>query len=423
MRPNGRSPPFLAIGLFIALCVMGFNYWNLSAKNADQANEISIISAEKLTARSSAEKRIESLNQQVESLQRDINAARAQKETETNRLAEEKRNIEDECEKDQRRIQAELEQCRELSNELKVKVESFRCDEQKCQSFTAAAREQALRDVHQAAGVAPLLVMHQKGIHLGSFGEELNDEFNLEIRRQQQIVQLQQAGLQPNLVVNQQPNQVLQQPNQAGEQQKIADQQPDQQPGNQANQQPDQDKQLPGQQQDQANKAEDGKNLPYQDPHYIHDTPGVKVYGNEENRGAYFHPGDGNLNEAGNLGQKQFGSLDSLADHLRDQNRDTGIAGDSNLPVLPKPGNGKVPSSLGSQLKETETTPTHTNQTGTATTTTPTKHTIVAVIKSTHHKDVAGPDDDDEGNQMPMPADDDDDVDDDDDDDEEDEDN
>ena len=76
MRPNGRSPPFLAIGLFIALCVMGFNYWSLSAKNAEQANEISILNSEKLTARATSEKRIESLSTQITTLQKDLNGAR-----------------------------------------------------------------------------------------------------------------------------------------------------------------------------------------------------------------------------------------------------------------------------------------------------------------------------------------------------------
>ena len=72
---------------------MGFNYWNLSAKNAEQANEISIINAEKLTARSTADKRIDSLSKQIESLQRDVTIARTAKETETSRLVDEKKNI------------------------------------------------------------------------------------------------------------------------------------------------------------------------------------------------------------------------------------------------------------------------------------------------------------------------------------------
>ena len=97
MRPNGRSPPFLAIGLFIALCVMAFNYWNLSAKNAEQANELTILNSEKLAAvsgRSAAENRISSFNAQVEKLQKDLSTANSLRESETNRLAEERKEIE-----------------------------------------------------------------------------------------------------------------------------------------------------------------------------------------------------------------------------------------------------------------------------------------------------------------------------------------
>ncbi|KAK6188085.1 hypothetical protein SNE40_004345 [Patella caerulea] len=33
MRPSGRSPPFLLIGLTVVLCIVGFNYWNVSSRN------------------------------------------------------------------------------------------------------------------------------------------------------------------------------------------------------------------------------------------------------------------------------------------------------------------------------------------------------------------------------------------------------
>ena len=94
MRPNGRSPPFLAIGLFIALCVMGFNYWSLSAKNAEQANEISILNSEKLTARATSEKRIDSLSTQITSMQRDLNTAKEQKESEALKFKDERQALE-----------------------------------------------------------------------------------------------------------------------------------------------------------------------------------------------------------------------------------------------------------------------------------------------------------------------------------------
>ena len=176
------------------------------------------------------------------------------------------------------------------------------------------------------------------------------------IERQRQLAQLQQAGQNPNLVVNQQsvqnqqPNQAgQQQPNQAGEQQpnqageqqlnQAGEQQQlqaNQQPGDQGNQQVG-----PPAPQDQI-KADDGKNLINED---IQLGPGVKVYPTEDNKQPFFQPrvgmqvGNVNENEAGD-GQREAGSLGSLVDRLGDQKGDTGLLGDS-IPVLPKPGAGE----------------------------------------------------------------------------------
>lgn len=40
MRPTSRSPPFLVIGLLVAMCILAFNYWNLSSKNGDLSRQI-----------------------------------------------------------------------------------------------------------------------------------------------------------------------------------------------------------------------------------------------------------------------------------------------------------------------------------------------------------------------------------------------
>jgi chromosome segregation ATPase len=37
MRPASRTPPFLLVGLLVALCILAFNYWNLSGKNSELA--------------------------------------------------------------------------------------------------------------------------------------------------------------------------------------------------------------------------------------------------------------------------------------------------------------------------------------------------------------------------------------------------
>ena len=179
------------------------------------------------------------------------------------------------------------------------------------------------------------------------------------IERQRQLAQLQQAGQNPNLVVNQQSVQ-NQQPNQAGQQQpnQAGDQQPNQAGEQQLNQAGEQQQlhanQQPGDQgnqqvgppapQDQI-KADDGKNLINEDPHHIQLGPGVKVYPTEDNKQPYFQPrvgmqvGNVNENEAGD-GQREAGSLGSLVDRLGDQKGDTGLLGDS-IPVLPKPGAGE----------------------------------------------------------------------------------
>ena len=39
MRPTSRSPPFLVIGLLVAICILAFNYWNLSGKNGDLSKQ------------------------------------------------------------------------------------------------------------------------------------------------------------------------------------------------------------------------------------------------------------------------------------------------------------------------------------------------------------------------------------------------
>ncbi|XP_076464976.1 uncharacterized protein LOC143296880 [Babylonia areolata] len=39
MRPTSRSPPFLVVGLLIAMCILAFNYWSVSSKNSELTNQ------------------------------------------------------------------------------------------------------------------------------------------------------------------------------------------------------------------------------------------------------------------------------------------------------------------------------------------------------------------------------------------------
>ena len=43
MRPGGKSPPFLVIGLLVGLCIIGFNYYKVSSQNSGLFQEISLL--------------------------------------------------------------------------------------------------------------------------------------------------------------------------------------------------------------------------------------------------------------------------------------------------------------------------------------------------------------------------------------------
>ena len=90
MRPTSRSPPFLAIGLFVALVILGFNYWNLSVKNGEQFNEISVMERELkiVSAKKSAiEKRAEAIQDKVKYLEDELNKQKGYVAEKVNALA------------------------------------------------------------------------------------------------------------------------------------------------------------------------------------------------------------------------------------------------------------------------------------------------------------------------------------------------
>ncbi|XP_050401970.1 homeobox protein 2 isoform X2 [Patella vulgata] len=62
MRPSGRSPPFLLIGLTVVLCIVGFNYWNVSSRNSHLSTDLTALKDQmrsQTAMRINAEKRSE----------------------------------------------------------------------------------------------------------------------------------------------------------------------------------------------------------------------------------------------------------------------------------------------------------------------------------------------------------------------------
>ena len=81
MRPQSRSPPFLVIGLLVALVILGANYWSLSSTNSSLSNEIGDLQdqvRQLSLKRISAEKKIDTISESYNKFKEGL----AQKEAE-----------------------------------------------------------------------------------------------------------------------------------------------------------------------------------------------------------------------------------------------------------------------------------------------------------------------------------------------------
>ncbi|WAQ99950.1 GOLM1-like protein [Mya arenaria] len=156
MRPAGRSPPFLAIGLTVALVILGFNYWSLSARNGEQASEIMLMESELRLVNAkkvSAEKRSDAIQDKVKDFEEDI---RKYKEANAK------------CQTDSANFKSRVEdlekQVTDVQNEL-------------CESYVRMGRSQerrdTLQDVYQVAGPQPLISMLDQGRDVSSLTAEI----------------------------------------------------------------------------------------------------------------------------------------------------------------------------------------------------------------------------------------------------------
>ncbi|XP_060560165.1 UPF0746 protein DDB_G0281095-like isoform X3 [Ruditapes philippinarum] len=267
MRPAGRSPPFLAIGLFVALVILGFNYWSLSSRNGEQANEIVLLESELRLVnakKTSAEKRSEAISDKVSELETQMNSQKeiiAKAEADRANLEKEKqasieRNMELEnevrgvrdqqlpaCETDKKNLQQEVEQLR-----ADIEVHKNReCGRSDCDRFINKERDGLIEDMYKVVGALPLISMYKANINLGSYQDQISrlasqmdqDALKKQDQQQQQQQQQQQAL---------DPQQQQQQPVDTQQQQSLDQQQP-QQPSDTQQQQQQQNPSVDGQQQ------------------------------------------------------------------------------------------------------------------------------------------------------------------------------
>ncbi|KAK3578270.1 hypothetical protein CHS0354_010471 [Potamilus streckersoni] len=194
MRPQGRSPPFLAVGLFVALCILGFNYWSMSSRNAELGNEITLLESEVrvLSAKKvSAEKRSESVLDKVKDLEdilkkernnygnkeaelAECNKNLHQKEEELIEVREEVENfksVSSSCEENKKSLQAEIERLKaEVANQASAAQQAANaCSESGCKQYVDQFRTKILDVLFKIYGLGIIQTLRGSGIDVGTY--------------------------------------------------------------------------------------------------------------------------------------------------------------------------------------------------------------------------------------------------------------
>ncbi|XP_071116360.1 pinin-like [Haliotis cracherodii] len=158
MRPQGRAPPFLLVGLLVVMCILGYSYWSVASTSSDQASQIVTLQDEVRilsTRKMEADKRSESSNDQIRTLekrntnlmselQEKVKAMESVK-SELSRKEEDLRNSNTEldnkaegltkCEQDSNGIKEELQKLKEETESLKGSMDKkpAQCDQNSCE--------------------------------------------------------------------------------------------------------------------------------------------------------------------------------------------------------------------------------------------------------------------------------------------------
>ncbi|KAL3866910.1 hypothetical protein ACJMK2_044159 [Sinanodonta woodiana] len=194
MRPQGRSPPFLAVGLFVAVCILGFNYWSMSSRNAELGNEITLLESEVrvLSAKKvSAEKRSESVMDKVTDLEEILKKERnnyGNKEaelaecnknlhlkeeqlTETKEEADACKSLSSSCEENKKNLQAEIEKLKvELANHVSAAQQAVDvCSESGCKQYVDQFRKKILEFLIKTFGSEVVPKLLGSGIDIGTY--------------------------------------------------------------------------------------------------------------------------------------------------------------------------------------------------------------------------------------------------------------
>ncbi|XP_067666799.1 protein GOLM2-like isoform X5 [Haliotis asinina] len=158
MRPQGRTPSFLLIGLLVVMCILGYSYWSVASTSSDQAlqivtlqDEVRMLSTRKMEADKQKEASVDRVGVLekrnaglVAEMQEKLKAVESVK-SELGRKEDELRNANTEvdnkgaaltkCEQDFNGIKEELQKLKEETESLKGNMDKkpAQCDQNACE--------------------------------------------------------------------------------------------------------------------------------------------------------------------------------------------------------------------------------------------------------------------------------------------------
>ncbi|GAB1597249.1 hypothetical protein Ahia01_000001300 [Argonauta hians] len=238
MRPQGRSPSFFIVGLFLAVAILGFNYWSLSKRNHDLATQLLNMQDQLrlcISKRMNVERRgsniVNELKKCETALDMDKNEV-ARKESELISLTEKLKNKEAQIGSDETKlkemndVRLALKTCEENSNgitqELQKKKEELKSQQTSgvnaetckvCKGQWVSDQKVFLNGIDKVLGPNALLQLKNAGVDIGNYAFEISAQLknnppsqNSEMQQQQQTHLLQDTQVNPQQISgNQEP--------------------------------------------------------------------------------------------------------------------------------------------------------------------------------------------------------------------------
>ncbi|CAI9717549.1 Hypothetical predicted protein [Octopus vulgaris] len=216
MRPQGRSPSFFIVGLFLAVGILGFNYWSLSKRNHDLAtqllnmqDQLRLCISKRMTVERRGSNIVNELKKCETALDMDKNEV-ARKESEVITLTEQLKikdvqiSSHEAKVKEMEELRMNLKTCEEnnsgIVQELQKKKEELKANQptgvnaetcKACKDQWVFDQKAFLNGIDKVLGPTALLQLKNAGVDIGNYA--------LEISAQLKNSQMQNNEAQPNL--------------------------------------------------------------------------------------------------------------------------------------------------------------------------------------------------------------------------------